>query len=342
MDHEITRPQPLLDEKGRLNSPGWSRQLYADYDRSRIRANRLRIKDWDYYYVSNGRYVVALTIADLSYAGLVTATVIDLQQEWEHSVTDMPLLPLGKLGVPVGDMTGDVRYRGKKLDMAFLQQGEQRRLICHAPNFFEGKALSIDITLHQPPMDTMVIATPWKEAPKAFYYNQKINCMRASGTAVIDDLTITYDGNNSFSTLDRGRGVWTYDNTWYWGSGNSLLGDAPFGFNIGYGFGDTSRASENIIFYRHKGHKLGRLAFEIPPQSFCDPDLPWRFRTDDGRLDMQMRPRYDRRAWIKMGPVLNDGHQVFGTFSGWCVLDDGTRLDFDGVDGFAEKVHNRY
>ena len=35
-------------------------------------------------------------------------------------------------------------------------------------------------------------------------------------------------------------------------------------------------------------------------------------------------------------------HQVFGTFRGSAILDDGNRLDFSGLTGFAEKVKNRW
>ena len=44
----------------------------------------------------------------------------------------------------------------------------------------------------------------------------------------------------AFGVLDWGRGVWTYHNVWYWGSASGLVDGVPFGFNIGYGFGDTS------------------------------------------------------------------------------------------------------
>lgn len=342
MEVEITQPQPLLDEKGRLYNPGWSRQLYADYHRSQIKANILRIKDWDYYYVCNGEFVLALTIADMSYAGLIAAMLVDLKQGKEYNITDNPLFTLGKLGVPTGDLTGDVKYQSKKMEVAFLEEKGQRRLICNIPNMHEGNKLTANLVLSQPPMDTMVIGVPWKENPKAFYYNQKINCMQVSGTVHFGNQIIEFKPENSFSTLDRGRGVWTYDNTWYWGSGNGMVNNAPFGFNIGYGFGDTTHAGENIVFFKNKGHKVGRLTFEIPPGAYCDPQKPWRFRTDDGRLDMLMTPVYDRHAYTKIGPILNDGHQIFGTFAGWCVLDDGSKLTFEGIDGFAEEIHNRY
>lgn len=104
--------------------------------------------------------------------------------------------------------------------------------------------------LSQPPMDTMVIATPWKEKKTAFYYNQKINCMRAEGTFTWGSHVYRFCPEDSFATLDWGRGVWTYDNRWYWGSGNGIVDGHLFGFNIGYGFGDTTAASERQISIR--------------------------------------------------------------------------------------------
>ena len=108
-----------------------------------------------------------------------------------------------------------------------------------------------EIILEQPPMDTMVIATPWPEK-HAFYYNQKINCMRASGWVKFNGKKYEFDPKTDFGTLDWGRGVWTYDNTWFWGSGNADVDGNSFGWNIGYGFGDTSAASENILFWNGK------------------------------------------------------------------------------------------
>lgn len=50
-------------------------------------------------------------------------------------------------------------------------------------------------------------------------------------------------------TAGLGKGVWTYDNTWYWGTGSGWHdGGDPFGFNLGYGFSDHSSASENMVF----------------------------------------------------------------------------------------------
>lgn len=72
--------------------------------------------------------------------------------------------------------------------------------------------------------------------------------MRASGKVLYGGKLYEFSPETDFGALDWGRGVWTYDNVWYWGSGSGDIDGHRFGFNIGYGFGDTSAASENVIF----------------------------------------------------------------------------------------------
>ena len=188
-------------------------------------------------------------------------------------------------------------------------------------------------------MDTMVIATPWKEKKTAFYYNQKINCMRASGYMEYDGTRYTFSRDTDYGTLDWGRGVWTYDNRWYWGSGNATVEGKPFGFNIGYGFGDTSAASENMLFYDGVCHKLDDITFHIPKDDYRKP---WKFTSSDGRFEMDFLPVLDRAAKTSALVIVTDQHQVFGKMSGRAVLDDGRVIEVRDLMCFAEDVHNRY
>ncbi len=185
----------------------------------------------------------------------------------------------------------------------------------------------------------MVIATPFTGAPKAFYYNQKINCLRAAGEVSFNGLKYRFDPKDSFGVLDWGRGVWTYHNTWYWGSASYHINGVPFGWNIGYGFGNTSAASENILFYDGKAHKLDDVFFNIPESGYTDK---WTFSSSDGRFETTFEPVLDRAARMDFKIVASDQHQVFGRMSGKAVLDDGTEISLKDVMCFAEKVHNKY
>ena len=333
-NHEVTTVQPLLKADGTLREPGWSRSMVQVYDRKAIKAPAFRIKEWDYYLILSQKE----TISDDGYIGLQSASLLDFTKKWEHTETILNAFPMGKLRLPSNSSAGNTVYHDKRLDMEFIVEPGKRRLVCNFKNFCDGKPFFCDVTLEQPPMDSMVIATPW-DKKGAFYYNQKINCMRASGSATFDGKTYTFDPETDFGTLDWGRGVWTYDNTWYWGSGNGVVDGKAFGFNIGYGFGNTKAASENILFYDGKCHKLDDVTFHIPPDSYMKP---WKFTSSDGRFEMDFEPVLDRAAKIDAKVIVSDQHQVFGKLNGTAILDDGTKLEVKDMLMFAEKVHNKY
>ncbi len=341
--HEILSPGKLLDKKGRLTEAGFARSLILDYDREAIKAAGRRIKEWDYYLIYNDRYAVALTIDDNSYMGLASVSLIDFENVWEITKSPMKWFTGGKTGFPSTSVTGDVHTDGKGYSLTFKNEGTRRILTFHMDEFKGKQSIDGEIVLDCPPTESMVIATPFPKDKKAFYYNQKINCMPASGRVTLDGKEYVFDPADSFAVLDWGRGVWTYKNTWYWGSLSGLCDGVPFGFNIGYGFGDTSAASENMLFYNGKAHKLSQVTFNIPQSKGKDDFMsPWTFTSDDGRFEMDFVPVIDRASKTDVGIICSDQHQVFGRFSGKAVLDDGTVLEIKDMIGFAEKVYNKW
>jgi len=254
------------------------------------------------------------------------------------------LLPLGRTGLPASSATGDAFFHNGRADLALRHVDGQRRLTCTLMDFWDQQPLQADIRLFDEPKDSMVIATPFTHDPLAFYYNQKIIGMRAEGTVTVRGETFTFRPDHSFGLLDWGRGVWTYDNTWYWSAGQGLVNGKVFGFNLGYGFGDTTAASENMLFYDGTAHKLDRVVFNIPRKADGKDDYlsPWTFTSSDGRFEMDFQPILDRSALTSLGILMSDQHQVFGYFSGRAMLDDGTSLTLDHFLGFAEKVRNKW
>ena len=337
-NHEVTARGRLLNADGELREPGWSRSLLQQYARGDIKAPAWRIKEWDYYLVLNKDFAGAFTISDDGYIGLQSVSLLRFDEPWEHTETVLNAFPLGKLKLPADSSSGITRYEDKRLQMRFEAGQGTRHITCRFENFCDGKPFACDITLAQPPMDTMVIATPWDQK-HAFYYNQKINCMRAYGWMEFDGRRYEFDPKTDFGTLDWGRGVWTYDNTWHWGSGNADIDGNCFGFNIGYGFGNTSAATENILFWNGTAHKLDDVTFHIPEDSYMKP---WRFSSSDGRFEMEFVPVLDRAAKLDFKVLVSDQHQVFGKLSGTAILDDGTAVNVKDMMCFAEKVHNRY
>ena len=343
MQRRLTTRGPLHDEKGRLVETGYATELIKTYDRSRIAASRLRIKEWDYYAVCCDRFAFALTIDHNGYMTMDSISLLDFTENSQVTTSKISLPFAAKRSLPATSERGDIRVSGKGYRMAFDNDGKQRRLYGSMAPFHGDRDLSFDLLLTDAPAESMVIVTPYKGHPEAFYYNQKINCMRVSGTIAYGGSEYRCSPDDTFAVLDWGRGVWTYDNTWYWGSASGLADGVPFGFNIGYGFGDTSAASENVLVYGGKIHKLSQVRFGIPEKG-GQPDYlsPWTFSSDDGRFEMNFVPLMDRSSKIDLRLICSDQHQVFGKFSGTAVLDDGRILQIRDLTGFAEKVRNKW
>ena len=74
---------------------------------------------------------------------------------------------MGRFKMPPSSGSGDVIYRDKRLRLEYRLDTGARMISCDFRDFHEGKTLYCEITLEQPMMDTIAVATPWK-GRKAF------------------------------------------------------------------------------------------------------------------------------------------------------------------------------
>ncbi|RZN73543.1 MAG: DUF2804 domain-containing protein [Candidatus Methanolliviera hydrocarbonicum] len=339
MQHEITQHGKLLNEDGSLAHRGWSRQQLLEYNRENISAGWYRIKEWDYYCALTSEYGIALTVADNGYMGLISISWLDFNNHFYKTDDIMKLFTKGKLNLPRSSGSGNIYHEDKDISIEIVKNQDKRILSFDYPNFHDKRGIKGNLTLTQDPdMDTMAIATPFSKK-NHFYYNQKINCMPAEGTITYSNNNYSFLNDTAFGVLDWGRGVWPYANMWYWGSASGKIDGKPFGFNLGYGFGDTSLATENIVFYNKIGYKLEHVYFNINPNSY---ERPWAFTSNDGRFEMNFTPIFDRYSNTNIILLKSVQHQVFGHYNGKVILDDGDILHVKNLLGFAEKVQNRW
>jgi hypothetical protein len=346
MQHEVKRNLPLLDHKGHIIEEGWARHPVFAYDRKAIKASAWKIKEWDYYAVVNHTkgYAVTATMSDLGYASLFALSYIDYTRGECAQKDATRFFTFGKLGLsPSSTEDSQVSWADKTQRFAFIKKGNQRHLMFACPSLLlpDGSVgLDVSLTLTQDPaMETMNIATSWKENRKAFYLNEKVNCLPAKGVIRRGLQSERLQDGEAWGVLDWGRGRWTYKNRWYWGSASGLLENIPFGFNIGYGFSDRSSASENVVFYDGKIHKLDLVTFNIPPKGYLEP---WTFSSNDNRFNLSFKPAVDRSSTTDFFVIKSKQHQVFGWFTGKIILDDKSELSIKDFPGFAEEVENQW
>lgn len=338
MNKKLTNTK-LLDENGNLYECGYTNYLIKEYVRTDVKASKWRIKEWDYYLICDDNYGVAMTIDDNGYMGLCSFSILDFTNKKYLNKANLFWFPFGKVKMPSSSKNGDVRKNGKTYD-AYFKNDNGKRVLEFNDQKVNGKSFNCKITLEETSDNSMVIATPFNKK-KHFYYNQKINNLKASGSFSFGDFTYTFN-DNAYGVLDWGRGVWTYKNTWYWSSLSGKQGDDLIGFNLGYGFGDTSSASENMLFVNDKYYKFNDVIFDIPKINNKDYFMnKWHIYSKNYDIDLIFEPIIDRHDKTDVLIIGQDAHQVFGYFSGH-FKNDEVDLKIEKMLGFAEKVSNKW
>jgi hypothetical protein len=285
----------------------------------------------------NKDFAVTFTSSDDGFMGLQSISFIDLKKPFEQTRSIINSYPLGKLHMPQSPKDGNTTYQDEQLKLEFVVKSDYRKLTCTYINFYQNKPLICDITLFSPKLakDTSIPAN--KEKMIDFYYNQKLNCMPASGVVTFNGETYLFNPDTDLGSLDWGRGVCPNDNIWYWSSGNGYVNNKPFGFNIRYDFETINNTTENVIFYDGQTYLMEDLQIHTP----MDGDKnDWTITSGNSRFEFKFSPTIDRH--IKNPTIIADTelHQFFGTISGTAVLNNGKELAFENLSCFVESIEN--
>ncbi len=105
--------QTLLTEgkllkNGKLAQAGYSTYTARKYSRKDIKSSKWKIKEWDYYIVTDGKKAVALTVADNGYMSLVSASFLNFEKPEYKTSSEIKFFSFGKIGMPSQPENGDV------------------------------------------------------------------------------------------------------------------------------------------------------------------------------------------------------------------------------------------
>lgn len=334
MQNEITKLTPLLAPDGTLAVKGYATKMHIQYNREYAKAFPFKLKEWNFYQIQKGHYVLQLTLGHVSYMCSVSATLMDLKTQKRYEFGTMKPLFIPKLDLNPEE-SSTVSFRSENYSLEFEVTKTKRILHVEGSNK-QYASVRIHIELdNDVDNEKMVIATPF-EKPHQFYLNYKENYYSGEGQVVFDDTCVDFTGCTGL--LDWGRGIWPYSHEWFWGSLTSHIDGVPFGFNIGWGFGDLSHATENMFFYNKKAYKLGALQVTRDETDYMKP---WHFRDPDGKLEMIMVPLFDNYTQNKYVVIDTHCNQIFGYFSGRIETDDGPK-EFHDLLAFTEHAVNHW
>ncbi len=339
---EYTEPTKMLENDGTLLAKGWARHNLFEYDRNSV-TPVMRRKEWDFYQLSNGKYMVQISFANISLGGYASAVLVDIQNGKVISST-MSVFLGGKnkyVLPPKGDVPHRIDFKVGKAEFIVEAEEIKRRI------YFKKGDVECDFEMEvMSGLENITTIIPFKDLPKRYFMTTKQNSMPVSGAFKVGEQIYEFSRDDTFCVLDWGRVNTPYSLVWYWGNGSTYLTDEKgerhiFGFEITWGIGDESNATETCIFYDGKAHKFDAVDVEVFPK----PDKymeQWKFISADGRFDMTMTPFYDHHSDLNVLVMRMNSHQVHGLWNGKVTLDDGRVLEIKDMYAFCEYVENRW
>ena len=353
--NEVQSALSVVDDAGKPHNFGWSRQPGFFYDPLMVWASRRRITESDRYVVFNPTHTVTFEVRDDGLLGYVGVTVASRREKKRSTQGFQTLLPLGRYGMPPGSQTGPVRFRRTGVILDFVpMEGGARIIRVDIPKQGNSRSVRGELVLSEPApsgfqAESLVCNLPWRNERNAFRYSRCSPWYTAEGVVQFGTAEIVFTKGNSWGVFDWTRGVRPRADIRYWAAacGRASSGAVSgvsgagrlIGFSVGHGSEDTSEGTGNAFFVDGRLHKLDQITFHIPTANRLSP---WRFTSNDGRLEMIFTPRQERYDHRRILFHSLARRQFYGSFSGKAVLDDGSEIGFSNITGFAERAKARF
>jgi len=339
--NEITSPVSLLDDKGQPQNFGWSKQDNFIYDPALSFVPRHRVTESDRYIVFSPTHMIIFEIRDDGWLGHMSISVISLREKKRSTQIYKSIMPLGDYEMPSSSVNGSIRRRVKKTHLDFISmEGGARIIKVDVPKFGRHRSLRGAIVLNEiKGSQSLVACQPWRNEKSAFRYLRCSPWYIAEGVIQFSSTEIFFSRGNAWGIFDWTRSVRPKADISYWAAACGMSDSGLISFCIGYSQADSSHGTENGFFIDGKINKLDQVTFHIPLSNWLSP---WRFTSNDNKLDMTFYPhqeRLDKRSLLFHNSARR---QIFGFFSGKIQLDDDPVIEFNNLTGFAERCKMRF
>lgn len=343
---EITVPVDLCEPDGRTLNPaarGWSRR---PLHRANLRGGWGRTKRWDYWAILAGDLVVSFLYADVDYLGMADVWWVDLATGRTGGRSTIVPGAIG-MALPEHPGTAPLAIDRRRFHLAITDDDELTTRVTASWVERDGSAGRLEASIATPPgHESLNVVIPWTE--RRFQFTSKHQARPARGELVVGDTVRRFggEGGDAWGVLDVGRGRWPYRTTWNWGGGagnaiSTTTGrEHVVGLQLGGKWTEGTGFTENAIIIDGRLTKLGaELRWDY---DWDRPMSPWTVNDPGGRVTLELLPRFDKHSRTEVGVMGTETHQVFGSWSGTVISDDGDELAFDELAGFAEESRSRW
>ena len=298
-------------------------------------------KRWDYWAVLAGDLVVSSVYSDIDHFGLADVWWADLatQETGGRAI----LVPAGGgIALPEVPGTAPLTVDRDGLDLRITDDDAGTRLRATWTED-DGRPGRLDVTVALPPgHESLNVVIPWSD--DLFNFTSKHQARPAAGELVVGDRrwAIGARRTDAWGVLDVGRGRWP----------------ARHHLELGRRCRPLRRPRRRSpvrrqVDGRHRLHRERPHRRRPPDQARQRARLGLRLGRPDAAVARRRpgrparrdarRPRFDKHSKVDASVDLgSETHQVFGTWSGRLVTDDGLAVDVQGLQGFAEEARQRW
>ena len=330
---EITEPVPALDDIGRPLNFGWARSGCFVYDPGLVRASHRNISESDRYVLVSESSLVFFEILDDGYLGYLFVSVVSLKDKNCFTHSRLTPFSFGSFALPGNSESDSIKFRQKSILLNFASmEGGVKIIKADIP--IPGHSLRGEVVLTPfQEAETLFTHMSWRGKGHSFSLSRRSPCYFAEGVIQFDNAELVFTRGNGWGIFDWSRGVRPRSDLRFWAAGSGQVKGRQAGFTVGYNSADSALGTENAFFLDGRLHKLEQVSFHIPSGNL----EPWRFTSNDNRLEMTFTPHHDRDENHQMFFYSHKRRQMFGFFSGRVTLDDGSELGFNNIAGMTER-----
>lgn len=340
---KLAKKDFLLDENGKVKNYGFSNDIVLSYNK-KVAKNPRKIKEQDTYFISNGRFAIALSITDFRCCGMLSATVVDFIKRKcyfnsskikKNKTTDI---------LSSDPKSGMSHLKTKNAEFTFQKEKGQTHLVGNFKDFFDEYApynLEFDFVVKGEPQQAFMESCCFKN-PYQFCLGNSYCQLKADGRFNINKDQYGLDENEAMATFHFYRASLPHKIEIRSASLQTIFEDGKkLTMHLSMGPGDNEVNDKSLLFVDGKLETVDEVNIYVQKKGYGKDFMgTWTFYSRDGKIELVFEPIMQNR-YKKLGFFsFQNHHQVFGVFSGKIKLDNGEELKIKEVTGYSQHIFN--
>lgn len=339
--HTLSSREPLVvngqprfgyfdDSLRAINREGF--RLHTPFGRKASRlADWIGFKEFQYFGVTNGRFLCGCALAHLRYVGAAFVYVYDLEtgELFSRSLRSPFGIGMTMAGNPV---SGESRFRFLDADIVMRYEDAPRR---KSMTIRLGQDFFLDASMPEDGFEPMSLST--RIGYTGWVYTNKTACLAVTGTLELRGQRFDLAGLTTLGHHDFSTGFMRRETFWNWACFSGMSGGHRLGINLSCGVNETSY-TENCVWVDGKLIKVNLCRFDFDSQDILQE---WRVWSDDGVVELRFKGLGLHREYLNAGVMASKFRQLFGHFEGELRV-DGKIIPVHGLPGFVEDQYIKW